>query len=319
MNTQSGSNPKTRLSSAPITFTDFKNFWAISSYLGGGLYANALSIVHRNSNDLLAVKIEIQSMDSSYNECIRGTLEREYHMYRCIHEKLSNHDSVAIPQVYSLIKDEDHPDIMTMDLLGTSLKNLLDWSDGGFSLKTVLQIGDQVLQTLSLLHSAGICHGDIHSGNIVIGRNETSETFYLVDFGAARDLCAAKQQPIVESGQVNEDNEERPAEEQSAAEPSDEEQSGDYSFDDQPELSKERRLRKTDLDRLLRMLDDILADKERKDCESAQQFGRFCREYVELGATNEAVDIDYMRGMFHQWFEHEGLVRDGNFEWKSDS
>lgn len=300
MNRQTGSSSKPQLISAPIAPIGSDDSWEVHSYLGDGIYAEVVSIRHLTTNKLLAVKIENKSEESSYNECISGTLEREYHTYRYIHEKLCNIDSIAIPCVHSLIEDGSSPAMMTMDLLGASLKNVFDRCGGGFSLKTVLQIGDQVLKTLSQLHSIGICHGDIHWGNVLIGQNENGKTFYLVDFGNAVNLSISKPKSTVPGMQLFED---------------DGDQSEEDSCDDPNRLSINQRIRKTDLDRLVRMLDWLLADEEHEDCRSARKFRKFCSQFTRLEPTPKALDIDYLRGMFHQWFEHEGFVRDGNFEW----
>ena len=76
--------------------------------------------------------------------------------------------------------------VLVMELMGPSLNDLFDAHPQNFSLKTVLQIADQVLVRLNTLHEIGIVHRDIKPGNFVMGLGEKSGVVHSVDFGLSK-------------------------------------------------------------------------------------------------------------------------------------
>lgn len=58
---------------------------------------------------------------------------------------------------------------MVMDLLGKSLEDLFQQCNKKFSLKTVLMIGDHMLQRIEYLHNNHFIHRDMKPDNFMTG------------------------------------------------------------------------------------------------------------------------------------------------------
>ena len=55
-----------------------------------------------------------------------------------------------------------------------------------FSLKTVLQLGINILRGLERIHLKGVVHRDLKPENILLGLDEEYNKLYIVDFGISK-------------------------------------------------------------------------------------------------------------------------------------
>lgn len=147
------------------------NKYRITRRIGGGSFGEIYMGVGPN-NEKVAVKFERHG-----TRCPQ--LRHEYKVYR---ELTGCH---GFCQVYHF-GQQDNYNVMVMDLLGPSLEDLFNKCNRRFSLKTVLQIADQMLERVDTLHSRHLIHRDIKPANFVIGLGENAANIYCVDFGLSK-------------------------------------------------------------------------------------------------------------------------------------
>jgi serine/threonine protein kinase len=75
---------------------------------------------------------------------------------------------------------------MLMDLLGSSLEDLFMQAGKKLSLKTVLQVGEQMVERIELLHEKNILHRDIKPDNFLMGVGKHAHVVFIVDFGLSK-------------------------------------------------------------------------------------------------------------------------------------
>lgn len=78
--------------------------------------------------------------------------------------------------------------VLVMDLLGPSLQDLLHDAGHKFSLKTVLLLIDQMLDTIQFVHEQNFVHRDLSSNNFMLGSGDNAHKLYLIDYGLTKKL-----------------------------------------------------------------------------------------------------------------------------------
>ena len=125
--------------------------------------------IHKNT--LVAIKVEEQIQ--------RSHLTMEFQILK------EMQGAEGIPKIYDLHKGRKH-NYLIMQLLGKSLDKLFTYTNRHFSIKTVSQIGYQMIQRIEYIHSRGYIHRDIKPGNFLIGKDNYSKTLYIIDFGLSK-------------------------------------------------------------------------------------------------------------------------------------
>lgn len=147
------------------------NKYRITKRIGGGSFGEIYMGVGPN-NEKVAVKFERHG-----TRCPQ--LRHEYKVYR----ELTNCHGFC--NVYHF-GTQDNYNVMVMDLLGPSLEDMFNKCSRRFSLKTVLQIADQMLERADTLHSRHLIHRDIKPANFVIGTGDQAANIFCVDFGLSK-------------------------------------------------------------------------------------------------------------------------------------
>lgn len=93
--------------------------------------------------------------------------------------------TVGVPNVYYYGTEGDY-NCMVIDMLGPSLEDLFDYCKRKFTLKTVLMVGDHMIQRLESLHDKCFLHRDIKPDNFLMGLGKNQHIVYVIDFGLAK-------------------------------------------------------------------------------------------------------------------------------------
>ncbi|THH03310.1 hypothetical protein EW145_g6361 [Phellinidium pouzarii] len=117
--------------------------------------------------------------ERTYSRITRPYLQHEAHVYRLLE------GNPCVPTVYAYDR-EARWNIMVLDLLGPSLKNLFKKCGSKFSLKTTLMVAIQMIECLEYVHSKGIIHRDIKPDNFLMGLGSNAFSVHIIDFGLAR-------------------------------------------------------------------------------------------------------------------------------------
>ena len=75
---------------------------------------------------------------------------------------------------------------MVMELLGQNLEDLFNFCTRNFTLKTILMISIQLIERIKHIHDNHYVHRDIKPENFLIGKGQTEQTIYIIDFGLAK-------------------------------------------------------------------------------------------------------------------------------------
>uniref|UniRef100_A0A7S3H2P7 Casein kinase I n=1 Tax=Spumella elongata TaxID=89044 RepID=A0A7S3H2P7_9STRA len=87
---------------------------------------------------------------------------------------------------------KDTYNFMIIDLLGPSLEELFNRCNRRFSMKTIIQLADQMLERVEALHTRHLIHRDIKPANFVIGLGSRAAQVFCVDFGLSKRYCDPK-------------------------------------------------------------------------------------------------------------------------------
>ena len=142
--------------------------------LGSGTFGDIYLGLNTQTNTTCAIKCE--EIKNQYNNSL---LKYEADILQYLQK------GIGIPDFYAYISKEKY-NFMLFELLGPSLEDLFDLCQQKFSLKTILQLGDQIISRIEFLHSRYLIHRDVKPNNFLIGLFQKKNIIYICDFGLAK-------------------------------------------------------------------------------------------------------------------------------------
>ena len=134
--------------------------------------------IYRGLN--LVTKTEIAIKIEKPTDKAKSSLAREAKILRSLQ------NIPGIPEIYWCGKDKNlECKALVMELLGKSLQERFK-KNGKFSIRTILLLGEQLVEILKNVHSRGVIHRDIKPENIILGRGQNYRNIYLIDYGISK-------------------------------------------------------------------------------------------------------------------------------------
>lgn len=148
--------------------------YRINRKIGSGSFGEIYSgtVIYQDSNQQVAIKFEKRSA-----RCPQ--LRHEFKVYR----ELQGCTGIGRVMYFGTYRDCN---VMVMELLGPSLEDLFNQCGRRFSLKTTLQLADQLLERAETLHENHLIHRDIKPANFVVTHGDAPAMVFCIDFGLSK-------------------------------------------------------------------------------------------------------------------------------------
>jgi len=157
------------------------NGYTITKYISSGSFGDVFAAVCCKTNESVALKIPIINKEKDGE---RWLIE-EAKIYNALHKQKSEEDeNCGLANIKILSNKTLNKKIMIMDLLGPSLESIL-CKNKKFTIKSIILIAIQLINTMKYIHDRGYIHRDIKPDNFVID-NKNGEKIYCIDFGLAK-------------------------------------------------------------------------------------------------------------------------------------
>lgn len=135
----------------------------------------------KNIENREQVAIKIEAKVSSQPQ----TLLEEARLLKALHSTSKDGIVEGFPRVLWYGKESNN-NILVVELLGANLDQLLHKVSGKFSLKTVVQLANQMIDRIKFVHVNDYVHRDIKPENFLMGRRNKMDKVYLIDLGLAK-------------------------------------------------------------------------------------------------------------------------------------
>jgi len=148
------------------------NKFRLGRKIGSGSFGDIYLGANVYNNEDVAIKLE--SVKTRHPQ-----LNIESKIYKAMQ------GGVGIPQIRWAGSEGDY-NVLVLELLGPSLEDLFNFCQRKFTLKTVLQLADQMISRIEYVHSKNFIHRDIKPDNFLMGLKKRGNMVYIIDFGLAK-------------------------------------------------------------------------------------------------------------------------------------
>ncbi|CAD8053830.1 unnamed protein product [Paramecium primaurelia] len=148
----------------------FDNKYIIKQKLSSGSFGVVYLAIHKVTREEVAVKLEKEDQE---------TLDREVYLLT----KLQGIQGIT--KLYWFGNEQNY-NVMVIEILGKDLSYYVK-NYNQLSLKTGLQLLEQLLTIFNNVHNKGIVHRDLKPENIMMGKINSAQA-YLVDFGVSKQI-----------------------------------------------------------------------------------------------------------------------------------
>jgi serine/threonine protein kinase len=154
---------------------------------------NDILLAHTIKNEKVVIKFE----KKKHNEGEHSMLRHEFKIYKELQ------GAYGYCKVY-WFGQHDGCNVLIFELLYHSIENLFNKCHLVFTLKSVLQLADQMLVRIQQLHESHIIHRDIKPANMAMGLGKNSNVLYFIDFGLSKRYRNPKTEKHIPYGENKE-------------------------------------------------------------------------------------------------------------------
>ncbi|AFN82700.1 casein kinase 1-like protein [Encephalitozoon romaleae SJ-2008] len=153
--------------------TEIRNIKLVQK-IASGAFGDIFIGQNTTTNQTVAVKLEKKAHYSQ--------LKHEYGVYKAL-------GGTRTPKIYEygkILYENVYVNGLVMELMGKSLEQLFVTCNRRFSLKTVLMLGEKMVDNVEYLHHRNYVHRDIKPDNFVFDLR--GDKLYLIDYGLAKEF-----------------------------------------------------------------------------------------------------------------------------------